>query len=265
LSNDIAVLTGGAGVLGSAMARGLAEAGARVALLSRKAEKLTAAAAELEQSTGRACLALPADVTDEASLCAALAELQRKWGNPTILVNAAGGNRAGATVMPEAELFATLAADWRRVIDLNLMGTVLPSLVFGAAMVAEGGSIVNISSMAADRPLSRVGGYSASKAAVDNFTGWLAAELARRYDGKIRVNAIAPGFFIADQKRALLLQPDGTPTARGRQVLDQTPMGRFGRPEELQGVLRWLVSDAASFVTGAVIPVDGGFSNFAGL
>ncbi|MBC6995517.1 SDR family oxidoreductase [Neolewinella lacunae] len=264
LTGQVAVLTGGAGVLGMAMAHALAAAGARVALLSRSRAKLEDAASALTAATGQPALALAGDVTDEASLRAALAELQATFGPPTILVNAAGGNRPGATVMPTADLFATDPADWRAVIDLNLMGTVLPSLIFGAAMTG-GGSIVNISSMAADRPLTRVGGYSASKAAIDNFTGWLGAELARRYAGRLRVNAIAPGFFIAEQNRHLLLNPDGSPTARGQQVLDQTPMGRFGEPEELAGALLYLVSDAASFVTGTVLRVDGGFSNFAGM
>lgn len=264
LTGHIAVLTGGAGVLGMAMAHALSQSGAKVALLSRTKSKLEAACGLLTAASGNPTLALSCDVTDEDSLRAALSELQSTWGNPTILVNAAGGNRAGATVMPAADIFATSAADWRSVIDLNLMGTVLPSIVFGQAMT-EGGSIINISSMAAERPLTRVGGYSASKAAIDNFTGWLGAELAQRYDGKLRVNAIAPGFFIADQNRALLMNEDGTPTSRGKQVLDQTPMGRFGEPEELQGALLFLASEASSFVTGTVVRVDGGFSNFAGL
>lgn len=265
LKGQIAVITGGAGVLGKAMAKGLGANGAKVALLSRNTAKLNAAAAEISKETGAETLTLVADVTNEASLITALEKLQAKWGAPNVLINAAGGNQAGATVMPNADLFATEAAAWRGVIDLNLMGTVMPSLIFGKAMTGAGGSIINISSMAATNPLTRVGGYSASKAAVNNFTGWLAAEMAQRYGGRVRVNAIAPGFFIADQNRALLLQPDGTPTSRGQQVLSQTPMQRFGQPEELQGVLLWLVSASASFVTGAVIPVDGGFSNFAGL
>lgn len=264
LRGEVAVLTGGAGVLGLAMAMALAESGAKVALLSRTREKLDQACGLITEKTGQPTLALAADVTDEAALRAALVTLEKNLGSPTILVNAAGGNRPGATVMPAADIFATSAADWRRVVDLNLMGTVLPSIVFGRVMTA-GGSIVNISSMAADRPLSRVGGYSASKAGVDNFTGWLAAELALRYDGRLRVNAIAPGFFIADQNRRLLLEEDGTPTPRGRRVLDQTPMRRFGEPDELRGALLFLVSDAASFVTGTVLRVDGGFSGWAGM
>lgn len=264
LNGQVAVLTGGAGVLGMAMAHALSQCGAKVALLSRTKSKLESACEELTAASGNETLALAADATNEDSLRAALKELTTTWGRPNILVNAAGGNRKGATVMPAADLFATSAADWRSVIDLNLMGTVLPSIVFGEAMT-EGGSIINISSMAADRPLTRVGGYSASKAAIDNFTGWLGAELAQRYEGRLRVNAIAPGFFIADQNRALLMNEDGTPTARGKQVLDQTPMGRFGEPEELQGALLFLASDDASFVTGTVVRVDGGFSNFAGL
>lgn len=264
LSGHVAVLTGGAGVLGMAMAHTLSQSGAKVALLSRTKSKLEVACKELTDASGNETLALACDVTNEESLREALAELKAAFGRPTILVNAAGGNRAGATVMPDQDIFATSAADWRSVIDLNLMGTVLPSIVFGEAMT-EGGSIINISSMAADRPLTRVGGYSAAKAAIDNFTGWLGAELARRYDGRLRVNAIAPGFFIAEQNRHLLLQEDGTPTHRGQQVIDQTPMGRFGKPEELQGALLYLASDASSFVTGTVIRIDGGFSNFAGM
>lgn len=264
LHDQVAILTGGAGTLGLAMARALAASGAKVALLSRTKSKLEAACATLGEQNDVATLAVAGDVTDEGALRNALAEITEQLGRPTILVNAAGGNRRGATVMPEEDIFATTAADWRSVIDLNLMGTVLPSLVFGQAMT-EGGSIINISSMAADRPLTRVGGYSASKAAIDNFTGWLAAELARRYAGRLRVNAIAPGFFIADQNRALLVNEDGTYTKRGQQVIDQTPMGRFGEPEELQGALLYLASNASSFVTGTVLRVDGGFSNFAGL
>jgi NAD(P)-dependent dehydrogenase (short-subunit alcohol dehydrogenase family) len=264
LRGEVAVLTGGAGVLGTAMAMALAQSGASIALLSRTKEKLEAACEQIRQRTGQSALALAADVTDEAALREALRTLKDTIGHPTILVNAAGGNRPGATVMPEANIFETSPTDWRQVIDLNLMGTVLPSIVFGEAMTG-GGSIVNISSMAAERPLSRVGGYSASKAAIDNFTGWFAAELALRYEGRIRVNAIAPGFFIADQNRKLLLEDDGRPTARGQQVLNQTPMRRFGEPEELQGALLFLVSDAASFVTGTVLRVDGGFSGWAGM
>lgn len=246
------------------MAHALSQAGAKVALLSRTKSKLEAACKELTAASGNETLALACDVTDEASLRAALAELKATFGRPHILLNAAGGNRAGATVMPDADIFATAPADWRGVIDLNLMGTVLPSIVFGAEMT-EGGNIINISSAAASRPLSRVGGYSASKGAIDNFTGWLASELATRYEGRLRVNAIAPGFFIADQNRALLLNEDGTPTKRGAQVLERTPMRRFGEPEELQGALLYLVSDAASFVTGTVLHVDGGFGGWAGM
>jgi len=215
LTGQVAVLTGGAGVLGMAMAHALSASGARGALLSRTKSKLETACQELTETSGNETMALACDVTDEGSLREALEQLKNTWGRPHILINAAGGNRAGATVMPDADIFKTTPADWRGVIDLNM-------------------------------------------AAIDNFTGWLASELATRYAGKLRVNAIAPGFFIADQNRALLLNEDGTPTKRGGQVLERTPMGRFGEPEELQGALLYLVSDAASFVTGTVLKVDGG-------
>ncbi|MEL7160313.1 MAG: SDR family oxidoreductase [Bacteroidota bacterium] len=264
LSGQVAVLTGGAGVLGMAMAHALSQSGAKVALLSRTKSKLEAACEELTAASGNPTLALACDVTDEDSLRAALAELKAHFGRPHILLNAAGGNRSGATVMPDADIFGMSAADWRGVVDLNLLGTVLPTLIFGKAMT-EGGCIINISSAAATRALSRVGGYSASKAAIDNLTGWLGAEFGRRFGGRLRVNAIAPGFFIADQNRALLLNEDGTPTARGAQVLERTPLGRFGEPEELRGAWLFLVSEAAGFVNGTVLTVDGGFGGWAGM
>ncbi|MEM7575155.1 MAG: SDR family oxidoreductase [Bacteroidota bacterium] len=268
LSDELIVFTGGAGTLGSAMAQRLLACGARVILLSRNQEKLEQVAADFRNAiAGAQVETLATNVTDQAALENALQQIQQNWGTPTTLINAAGGNQAGATVMPAADLFATEPAAWRKVIDLNLMGTILPSIVFGGAMAAldRPTQIINISSMAAARPLTRVGGYAASKAAVDSFTAWLAIELAQRYEGRIRVNAIAPGFFIAEQNRALLTNPDGSYTQRGQQVIDQTPMKRFGEPEELQGVLLWLLSEDAAFVTGTVIAVDGGFGCFAGV
>jgi NAD(P)-dependent dehydrogenase (short-subunit alcohol dehydrogenase family) len=252
LSGQVAVVTGGTGVLGSAMARGLREAGADVAVLSRSARD------------GGEHLAVAADVLERDTLVAARDRILDRWGRLDILVNAAGGNVAGATLEPGASVFELGSGAFRDVVDLNLLGTLLPTQVFGAAM-APAGSIVNISSMAADRAITRVVGYAAAKAAVDNLTRWLAVELARSCGPEMRVNAIAPGFFVGDQNRRLLLEADGTPTARGRTIVDRTPAGRFGEPDELVGTLVWLCGPGARFVTGVVVPVDGGFSAFSGV
>lgn len=265
LAGRVAVVTGGTGVLGGAMAAGLAAAGARVAVLGRRAEVAEQRARALRAAGGEA-MALPADVLDVEGLRAAATRLAEAWGPAQVLVNAAGGNDPRATVMPEGSIFAVPGEAFQQVLGLNVLGTVLPTQVFGEAMAEAGeGSIVNISSMAAQRPLTRVGAYGAAKAAVDNWTRWLAVEVATRYGPGVRVNALAPGFFVGDQNRALLLEPDGTPTARGQSILDQTPMGRFGEPDELIGAVVWLAGDAARFVTGAVIPVDGGFSACSGI
>ena len=189
-----------------------------------------------------------------------------KAGRVDILINGAGGNRPGATVGPQDSVFNLSVKDFRQVNDLNLVGTVIPSLAFAEPMVAAGaGCIVNISSMAALLPITRVVGYSAAKAAVDNFTRWLAVELAQKHGEGVRVNAIAPGFFIADQNRSLLLNEDGSLTKRGETIISQTPAGRFGEPEELMSTLMWLCDDASKFVNGIVVPVDGGFSAFCGV
>ncbi len=218
------------------------------------------------EKDGGSALALIADVTDRESLTAARDAALTKWGHLDILINAAGGNMPGATISPDQTIFDLDMADFERVTQLNLHGTVLPSLIFGQPMAERGsGSVVNISSMAAIRALTRVVGYSASKAAVDNFTRWLAVELATKFGAGLRVNAIAPGFFIGDQNRRLLTEEDGSFTARGQTVINQTPMKRFGEPDELLGALQWLCSDAASFVTGVVVPIDGGFSAFSGV
>lgn len=264
LSGRVAVVTGGYGVLGGSMAAGLAAAGARVALLGRRREAGEAKAEELRRS-GAEALVLEADVLDEAALRASREELLRAWGRVDILVNAAGGNVARART-DATPIFAMPLDAFDEVVRLNLHGTVIPSLVFGEAMAREGrGSIVNISSMAAEKAMSGVMGYSVAKAAIDNFTRWMAVDLARRHGAGIRVNAVAPGFFLASQNRGVLVNPDGSHTARARTILERTPMGRFGDPAELDGVVRWLCSDAASFVTGVVVPVDGGFSAFSGV
>ena len=265
LTGRVALVTGGTGVLGGALAHGLAAAGAKVAVMGRREEKAAEVAAELRAAGGEA-LALPADVLDRAQLEAARARLLEKWGRVDILVNAAGGNRPDATVVGELNFFGVSTEALTGVVNLNLLGTVLPSQVFGEAMVAaQRGSIINISSMAAARPLTRVVGYGAAKAALDNFTRWLAVEFAQKYGPGLRVNAVAPGFFVGEQNRDLLLTPEGAPTERGQKIIDHTPLGRFGEPEELVGTAVWLASDASKFVTGVVVPVDGGFSAYSGV
>ena len=190
----------------------------------------------------------------------------KAWNRIDILINAAGGNLPEATVFDEVTLFNLSDDAFRSVVELNLTGTLLPIQVFGEVIASEGyGSIVNISSMAAQKPLTRVLGYSAAKGAVDNLTRWLAVHMAQTYGQGVRVNAIAPGFFVGEQNRGLLLNPDGSLTERGTQIVKQTPMGRFGEPEELIGTAVWLASDASRFVTGVVVPVDGGFSAFGGI
>jgi NAD(P)-dependent dehydrogenase (short-subunit alcohol dehydrogenase family) len=255
LEDRVAVVTGASGVLGGAIARGLAAAGARVGLLARRRGPLE----ELARSLGEAAVVLEADVLDTAQLERARATVLDHWGRVDILVNAAGGNVPAATV-GEQSFFELPAAALDEVVRLNFNGTVLPTQVFGAAL--DGGSIVNVSSLAAHRALTRVVGYGAAKAAVENLTRWLAVELAPR---GIRVNAVAPGFFIGEQNRALLLDESGALTARGERIVAATPAGRFGEPHELAGTVIWLCSPAASFVTGVVVPVDGGFDAFSGI
>lgn len=271
LQDKVAIVTGGTGVLGGAMARGLAISGATVGILGRRQDKAEQAANEIKKSGGRA-LALPADVLDKEQLEGARRTMLEDWGRIDILVNAAGGNVPEATLSEGTSVFDLPQEAIRRVFDLNFLGTLLPSQVFGTAMVERQdgdkdgrGCIVNISSMAASRPLTNVVGYSAAKAAVENLTRWLAIELTRKYGAALRVNAIAPGFFIGEQNRALLLDEDGDLTERGRTIINHTPAGRFGEPEELVGTLVWLCSPASNFVNGVVVPVDGGFSAFSGV
>jgi NAD(P)-dependent dehydrogenase (short-subunit alcohol dehydrogenase family) len=269
LCGRVAVVTGATGVLGGAMAVGLARAGARVVVLGRRRERAEEVASRIAADGGEA-LALLADVLDAAQLRRACEKVLEEWGRVDALVNAAGGNVPGAALGAGETIFDLRLEPFREVFDLNLLGTVQPALVFGEAMASRGdagaeGCIVNVSSMAARRPLTRVAGYSAAKAAIENITQWLAVELSRKYGPGIRVNAIAPGFFIGEQNRGLLLDGKGNLTPRGRAVIEHTPMGRFGEPEELVGALIWLCSPASSFVTGAVVPVDGGFSTFSGV
>jgi NAD(P)-dependent dehydrogenase (short-subunit alcohol dehydrogenase family) len=259
LENEIAVVLGGTGVLGGAMAEALAAAGARVAVVGRSAERGQERVRSIEAAGGRAIFQ-PADALERDSLLRARDAIVKQWGTPTVLVNGAGGNRPDGTLPPGGEFWKLSLAGWQGVFDLNLMGgAFLPCQVFGESMVGAGrGSIINIASMASILPLSRVVAYSASKAAVLNLTRFLAREWATR---GVRVNAISPGFFPAEQNRAMLLKPDGSYTERGGQIIGHTPMARFGEAHELAGAVVWLAAPrASSFVTGQNIVVDGGFS-----
>ena len=264
LTGRVAVVTGGYGVLGGSMADALAGAGARVAVLGRNHDAAEEKAAALRDSGAKA-LALVADALDESQLKSARKTLLDAWGGVDILINAAGGNIARART-DRKPVFDVPFNAFDEVVRLNLHGTVFPSLVFGEAMASQKkGSIVNISSMASIQALSGAMGYSVAKAGIDIFTRWMAVDLARQFGDGLRVNAIAPGFFIAKQNRSVLINEDGSYTPRAQTIVDQTPMSRFGDAEELKGPVLWLCSDAASFVTGAVIPVDGGFSAFSGV
>jgi NAD(P)-dependent dehydrogenase (short-subunit alcohol dehydrogenase family) len=265
LEGRVAVVTGGTGALGGAMARGLARAGAKVGVLGRRRERAEVVVQTIEADGGVA-LALPADVLDRGELEAAREAVVERWGRLDVLVNAAGGNMPSATLEPGGSFFELPVEGMEPVITLNLQGTLLPSQVFGEAMARAGrGCIVNISSMAAQRAMTRVLGYGVAKAAVENATRWLAVELGRSFGEGVRVNAIAPGFFIGEQNRALLLNEDGTLTARGQTIIDHTPAGRFGEPDDLIGTLIWLCGPGSGFVSGIVVPVDGGFSAFSGV
>lgn len=265
MQGKVAVITGGNGTLGSAFAKGLAEAGATVFILGRNAKKSADKVAEFSQM-GISILAIACDVLDENSVQNAVKEVIHKAGRVDILVNAAGGNMSGAIVMPHQTIFDLSIDEFRKVTDLNLLGTVIPTIAFARPMVARGsGCIVNISSMTSTLPMTRVVGYSAAKAAVDNFTRWLAIEMTSKYGNGIRVNAIAPGFFLAEQNRSLLVNENGTLTDRGHTIINQTPMKRFGNPNDLISTLLWLCDDRSSFITGIVVPVDGGFSAFSGV
>ncbi|MEJ5224009.1 MAG: SDR family oxidoreductase [Anaerolineales bacterium] len=263
LGGQTAVVTGGAGVLGADICRALAQAGATVVVLDLRPEPAEALAAELgNRSMGLAC-----NVLDKASVEAAAQTVAQTFGRVDILINGAGGNKPQATTSAEQSFFDLPADALRWVFDLNLMGTILPAQVFGRLMAQQkSGVILNISSMNAFRPLTRIPAYSAAKAGVSNFTQWLAVHMAQEYSPNIRVNAIAPGFFLTEQNRFLLTDKDtGELTARGKTILAHTPMNRFGTPDDLLGATLWLVSPAAAFVTGVVIPIDGGFSAFSGV
>ncbi len=259
------VVTGGTGVLGRAIVEALVVCGANVAVIGRSVDKGEALVASLK-GPGRA-IAIRCDVLNAPELEAARQTVLENFGGVDCLVNGAGGNRPEATTSDKLSFFDLPEETLRQVFDLNLLGTVLPSQVFGKQMAQQGaGAILNISSISSLRPLTRVVGYSAAKAAINNFTAWLAVHLARAYSPHIRVNAIAPGFFLTEQNRFLLTEENtGQLTARGQSIIDHTPMARFGEPADLIGAVLWLLSPASSFVTGAVIPIDGGFQAFSGV
>jgi NAD(P)-dependent dehydrogenase (short-subunit alcohol dehydrogenase family) len=262
------LVTGGAGVLGLEIVRMLVQCNANVIVLSRNQERATRSVAECikpVQSKGVA-LCVYGDVLNAETLQKANETIKSEFGAVDIIINAAGGNHPSATTSAELSFFDLPIDALRHVSELNLLGTILPCQIFGRGMVEQGeGIILNISSMNAFRPLTRIPAYSAAKAAVTNFTQWLAVHMAQNYSPQIRVNAIAPGFFIGEQNRRLLLNEDGSLTARGQSILAHTPMNRFGNPEDLLGATLWLISPASAFVTGIVIPIDGGFSAYSGV
>lgn len=266
ISGQVAVVTGGAGVLCTAMCRTLAEAGVKVAVLDLNQKAAEELASEI-RSTGGDAVGVACNVLDKRSLEMAARLVLTAYSRVDILVNGAGGNKTQATTSQDVPFFDLPADAVRWVFDLNLMGTIQSSQVFGKIMADQkNGVILNISSMNAFRPLTRIPAYSAAKAGVSNFTQWLAVHMAQQYSPEIRVNAIAPGFFQTEQNRFLLTsQETGNLTQRGKSIIDHTPMGRFGVPDDLLGAVLWLISPASAFVTGIIVPVDGGFSAYSGV
>ncbi len=266
LTGKVAVITGAGGVICGTMAKALAKAGAKVALLDLLESAAQKVADDIKADGGKA-IAVKCDVLKKDSLQAAKKEVKAEFGKIDILINGAGGNKKEATTSPEMPFFDLPLDAIRFVFELNFIGTLLTSQVFGKEMADNGsGIILNISSMNAFRPLTKIAAYSAAKAAINNFTQWLAVHMCQNFSKDIRVNAIAPGFFLTEQNRFLLTEEkSGQLTARGKTIIEHTPMGRFGQPDELVGTALWLLSDAAKFVTGVVVPVDGGFSAFSGV
>ncbi|MBR1687203.1 MAG: SDR family oxidoreductase [Prevotella sp.] len=263
IKDYVVVITGGTGVLGRSIAKYLANEGAKVIILGRKEEIGNAIAADIRQNGG-VCEFMKTDVMNAEVVQQNCDDIIAKYGRIDTLLNAAGGNMPGATIAPDKTFFDLDASQFQTVLNLNLTGTVIPTQIFLKPMVKQGkGSIINFSSMAAFRPMTRVCGYAAAKAGISNFTAYMATECAKKFGEGIRVNAIAPGFFITEQNRALLTNPDGTYTQRGQDVIRQTPFGRMGDPDELCGTIHYLMSDASKFVTGTVAVVDGGFNAFA--
>jgi NAD(P)-dependent dehydrogenase (short-subunit alcohol dehydrogenase family) len=265
LENKVAIVTGGAGVLAGEISAGLSKAGAKIILLDINGNELDRKVAELRQINSQ-IFGYKCNVLDPEDLNSVNKLILGNHKKIDILLNMAGGNMSSATLEENESIFDINIENLRKVVDLNLFGTVLPTLIFGRQMTKQqNGSIINISSMASFKAISRVAGYSAAKAAVDNFTRWMAMELATKFGSGLRVNSIAPGFLITNQNRNLLLKPDGSFTKRARQIINITPFKRFGVPDELIGAVLWLAGDAAKFVTGTVIPIDGGFSINSGV
>jgi NAD(P)-dependent dehydrogenase (short-subunit alcohol dehydrogenase family) len=265
VSNKVIAVTGAAGVLAGGTAKYLQEQGATVVYLDLFQEKVDETVAEAKKISDKCC-GYACNVLDQKVLDSVYENIMADLGRVDVLINGAGGNMPGATIGPDQDVFDLKIEDYSKVLDLNLKGTVMPTMTFAKAFKAQGsGCVVNFSSMSSPLAITRVLGYSNAKAAIDNFTRWMAAEMALKYGDKIRVNALAPGFFIGNQNRALLINEDGTYTERGQQVIDNTPFHRFGEQEEVYGTIHFLISEAASFVTGTVVPVDGGFSTFSGV
>lgn len=265
LKNKVIIVTGGTGILGDAFIKGIAAAGGTVGILGRN-EKVAQERADAIIAAGGQAIALIADVLKEDEVIAAKDKALARFGRIDGLVNCAGGNMPGGVVQPDADVFKLNMDGLRQVMELNLWGTLIPTQIFGEAMAQSGkGSIVNISSMASQRVITKVLGYTLAKTAIDAYTQWFAVEMANRHGDKLRMNAIAPGFFLTEQNRTLLTLPDGGFTERGKLVLKQTPFKRFGEPDELIGALLWLLSDASKFVTGTVVNVDGGFAVNSGV
>lgn len=263
IKDQVVVITGGTGVLGRAIGSHLAREGAKVVLLGRRKGVGEELAEDIRKQGGHATF-MVCDVTDIEAVNQVRDEVVRLYGRVDALLNAAGGNMPGATIPPGKTLFDVQVEEFQRVLNVNLTGTLIPTQAFLKPMTEAGhGSIVNFSSMAAFRPLSRVMGYAAAKAGISNLTAFLANEVASKFSPCIRVNAIAPGFFLTDQNRSLLTTPDGELTERGNDIIRQTPFKRFGKPEELCGTIQYLISEASAFVTGTVAVVDGGFNVFA--
>lgn len=267
LTDRVIIVTGATGALAGSAADYLAAQRARVVYLGRRQDKLDAVLARCRTQTPAAdCLGLVADVLDRPSLERVRDIVLARWGRIDGLLNGAGGNLPGATLPPDKTLADIDFSAFQEVVALNLHGAVLPSLVFAPPMTAGGcGSIINYSSVSSPQALTRVAGYSAAKAGVDAFTRWLAVELGRRTTGKVRVNAVMPGFFLGEQNRRLLTNEDGSFTERGKLIVQRTPFGRFGQAAELHGAIHYLLSDASAFVSGSILPVDGGFTAFSGV
>ena len=263
IKGNVTVITGGTGVLGRAIAKYLALNGAKVIILGRKEDVGNQIAADIRAEGGE-CEFMKTDVLNVETVRKNCEDILARYGRVDTLLNAAGGNMPGATIPPDKTIFDLQPDQFQTVLNLNLTGTVIPTQIFLEPMVKQGkGSVINFSSMAAFRPMTRVAGYAAAKAGISNFTAYMATECAKKFGEGIRVNAIAPGFFITEQNRSLLTNPDGTYTQRGQDVIRQTPFGRMGDPEELCGTIHYLMSDASKFVTGTVAVVDGGFNAFA--